>query len=198
MNTGYLGLYYHFSAAKQSQTVFAWMFKPKRRGGLQAASAPSSCCSSTASAHPASHSPTAACPDSGMMVNESQVAKAIIAQLVCFPPFPEAALSTVQPCSSDEGERANTGSDNSAAGLNPPTHEPTLLKTGKFLMSHKEKGKLKKLTNTALKNTAFGNNGVAAEMIWHGFVQDCFCFFFSLTSLVLFCFFNYRHSTGNV
>lgn len=109
-----------------SQTVFAWMFKPKRRGGLQAASAPSSCCSSTASAHPASHSPTAACPDSGMMANESQVAEAIIAQLVCSPPFPEAALSTVQPCSSDEGERANTGSDNSAAGLNPPTHEPTL------------------------------------------------------------------------
>lgn len=32
-------------------------------------------------------------------------------------------------------------------------------------MSHKEKGKLKKLTNTPLKNTAFGNNGVAAEMI---------------------------------
>lgn len=81
---------------------------------------------STASPHPASHSPTAARPDSGMMANESQVAEAIIAQLVCFPPFPRAALSTVQPCSSDEGERANTGSDNSAAGLNPPTHEPTL------------------------------------------------------------------------
>lgn len=54
-------------------------------------------------------------------------------------------------------------------------------------MSHKEKGKLKKLTNTPLKNTAFGNNGVAAEMIWHGFVQVCFWFFFffNLSGFVL-------------
>lgn len=46
------------------------------------------------------------------MANESQIAEAIIAQRVCFPPFSEAALSAVQLFSSDEGERANKGSDN--------------------------------------------------------------------------------------
>lgn len=144
-----------------SQTVFAWMFKPKRRGGLQAASAPSSCCSSTASAHPASHSPTAACPDSGMMANESQVAEAIIAQLVCFPPFPEAQSSRAAQTKGKEQTPAVTTLLPASIRLRTSQHS----KTGKFLMSHKEKGKLKKLTNTALKNTAFGNNGVAAEMI---------------------------------
>lgn len=116
---------------------------------------------------------------------------------VCFPPFSEATPSTVWLFSSGEGERANEGSNNLCC-LTPSTYAYANTLTGKFFISPKENGKLRKLTNIqALESTAFGSNALAAEMIRHGFVWDCFGGFF-LTSLVSFCFFNYKRSTGKV
>lgn len=60
--------------------------------------------------------------------------------------FSEATSSPVQQFSSDEGERANKGSNNLCCLTQSiHAHEPILLKTGEFLIS-REKRKLKELT----------------------------------------------------
>lgn len=58
--------------------------------------------------------------------------------------FSEATSSPVQLFSSDEGDRANKGSNNLCCLTQSIyTHKPILLKTGEFLISRKEKRKLK-------------------------------------------------------
>lgn len=161
--------------AESKPTLCVWMevcTRGKRRAGSILT------LSSTASTRPQGHPNRSSC--SAAMANQSQGAKAIIAQIVCSAPFQEPA----QLSRADQGDRANQGRNNLCCPTQPIPTPASTFQTWELFISHLEKRKLKRVSKSrACESTAFGSDVPAAGTIEQGLVWDfpprwfCFAFF---------------------